>query len=269
MGIALGSYYRLVAITLGLILFAGSISGSAPSAFANNDDSHDDSNGDDKEKWLKLLKQWREKNNDHKQCPEEKKYGDICDKQKPKIKITSPRNNERVCAPVMVLGTAEDRKTGIASVIIRVDNGQYMPATYDSITKEFKFTTEELDPGKHRVIAKATDLVGNEKRKSVMFRVLQCDDPSTTSELTINAKSSGEEDPGKWTVLFEGNTWNALQMGYTPITFTVNDNENYRVGVANFGGLNFVEWGSGSTENPRPFSINSDTTFTAFYEVED
>jgi len=256
-----GIHYQLIAITLGLILFAGSISGSASIAFA---DSHDDSNKKF-EKLKDILKKLRDNHDERKKCPDNKKYEDVCDRQKPKIKITSPRNNERVCSPVMITGTAEDKKTGIAQVLVRIDHGGYNPATYDPSTKEWKFTTEELDPGHHKATAKAIDLVGNEKRKSVMFKV-QCEDEGDTVKLTIITKEgSGVDDPGKWTVLFQGNTWTPLQNGFSPITFTVNSGVNYRVGVADFGGVNFDEWGNGSTENPRSFSINSDTTFTAHY----
>jgi len=76
----------------------------------------------------------------------------------------------------MISGTAEDKTSGIESVMVRVDHGPYVLATYDSSTEEFKFTTEELEPGKHKASAKATDLVGNEKRKSLKFKVVECDD---------------------------------------------------------------------------------------------
>jgi len=204
-------HYQIIAIFLGLILFSGSISGSASIAFADDDDKkekikklldlfkklreiHDDrdrdDDDDDRERDDDDDDRERDDDDDDRdrddddddrdrddddRCPDKHKYGELCDKKKPKIKISSPKKNERVCSPVVISGTAEDKTTGIKSVMVRVNHGPYMPATYDSSTKEFKFTTGELEPGKHKASAKATDFVDNEKRKSVKFKVEVCD----------------------------------------------------------------------------------------------
>jgi len=125
-----------------------------------------------------------------KKCKEEQKYEGVCDKKKPKIKIDSPKKNKQVAGPsVTITGTATDELSGVKSVMVRVDDGEYMPATFDSSTGEFTFTTGELSSGKHKVTVKATDFVDNEKRKSVKFKV-DTKDPKTG---TATDKLSGVE----------------------------------------------------------------------------
>jgi len=153
------THYQLIAITIGLILFAGSFSGSASIAFAAEHDFDE-------------IKKKAEKVKKEKKCKEEQKYEGVCDKKKPKIKIDSPKKNKEVAGPtVTITGTATDKETGIKSVMVRVDDGEYMPATFDPDTGEFTFTTGELASGKHKATVKATDFVDNEKRKSVKFKV--------------------------------------------------------------------------------------------------
>jgi len=149
-----------------MILFGGSISGSASIAFADN--------SDDKKKKLKdlITKVKKDKKKKDKKCKDEQKYNGICDKKKPKVKIESPKKNKKVPGPpVTITGTVTDKNSGVESVMLRVDKGGYMPAAFDQSTGEFTFTTGELDSGKHKVTVKATDFVDNEKRKSVKIKV--------------------------------------------------------------------------------------------------
>jgi len=155
--------YQLIAITIGLILFAGSFSGSASIAFA------DDVNfGEIKAKAQKAKKD--------KKCKEEKKYEGICDEKDPKIKITSPMKNEEVAGPtITVTGTATDKGSGIDKVEVRLDKGAFMPAVVapdGSWSIDFGTVEEPVSDGKHKVTAKATDKVDNDKRKSVKFKVI-------------------------------------------------------------------------------------------------
>jgi len=155
--------YQLIAITIGFILFSGSISGSASIAFADDDGSNDD---------FDKLKKKAQKAKKEKKCKDEKKYMSECDKKKPKLKITSPKKNKEVAGPtVTITGTATDKLSGVESVMVRVDDGEYMPADFDPSTGEFTFTTGKLASGKHKVTVKAVDFVDNEKRKSVKFKV--------------------------------------------------------------------------------------------------
>jgi len=152
--------YQLIAITIGLILFSGSISGTMPVVFADHVDF-----GEVKDKAKKAKKE--------KKCKEEQKYEGVCDKKDPKIKIESPKKKEKVAGPtVTITGTATDELSGVKSVMVRVDKGAFMPATFDPSTGEFTFTTGPLDPGKHKVTVKATDFVDNDKRKNIKFEVI-------------------------------------------------------------------------------------------------
>jgi len=101
------------------------------------------------------------------------KYGEIQDKKNPKIKITFPEKKQEIEGPtVMITGTASDDHSGIKKVLVRIDNGQYKEADFDSNAGTWKFTTGELDPGKHKVKVKAEDNADNIKRAHDKFVII-------------------------------------------------------------------------------------------------
>jgi len=200
---SLGIHYQLIAITIGLILFAGSISGSASIAFADENDKKEEL-----KKFRELLKKLRDRhgdNDDEKKVlvchippsnPENAhtisisknalqthldhgdvlgkcdKYEDIRDKKDPQVKITFPEKNKKVeGSTITVTGTATDKLSGVESVIVRIDRGSYKTAVLESDgTWTVEFT--DVDDGKHKVTVKAVDFAGNDKRKHVKFKVI-------------------------------------------------------------------------------------------------
>jgi len=156
-----GIHYQLIAITIGLILFAGSISGSAPIVFADQDE-------DRKEKLKQLIAKIRAHLNDDK-CAERQKYFGTCDIVKPKVDITSPQKRAQVESPVTITGTASDVGSGLKEVLVRVGFGGYVPATINNGDWEI---TVNLNDGRHLVFAKAIDNVGNFKRDFTFFTVV-------------------------------------------------------------------------------------------------
>ena len=71
----------------------------------------------------------------------------------------------------MVTVEAEDDGSGIDKVEVRLDKGPFLEATLISIDT-YKITFPGVvDDGKHKITVKATDKVGNDKRKSVKFQV--------------------------------------------------------------------------------------------------
>jgi len=165
-------------MALATILLGGAISGSAPIVFAD---------ADDKIKFEQLVS-LALKAKSEKKCKPEQKYGDICDKKKPKIKITSPDKKEKVGSPVTITGTAEDKETGIKSVMVRIDKGDFVEADFDKDTGIWTFDAGTLDSGKHKATAKAIDIVGNEKRKTVKFEVDKKDPKIKITSPKKNAK---------------------------------------------------------------------------------
>jgi len=163
-----GTHYQLIAVTLGLILFAGSISGSASIAFADDDDKEKKKELRDK---INQLKDKIEKIKDKKnKCPKKHKYSDTCDNKKPKVKITSPEKKEKVAGPaVMITGTASDEISGIKKIVVKVDRGPFMETSFDGNVWEI---TIDLDPGKHKITVKAVDNANNKKRDHVKFTVI-------------------------------------------------------------------------------------------------
>jgi len=201
--------YKILVFSFGLILFAGSILGSGQVAFAHGDDDRD--------------------------CPDRKKYEGVCDKRDPRVEIESPRNNERLCSPVMVTGTATDSGSGIDKVLIKIKNGPYMPVDmFDPITGEFKHTFAQLDPGQYRVKVKAIDKVGNDDRDRVNFKIKEtCDDPNICEVQVKTKNNAGEEYSGAWTQFFDADD-NKIQKGFSPETLDAVCGEEYWVKVHNF-----------------------------------
>jgi len=144
--------YQIIAVTAGLILLGGTISGSTPIVFADHIDLKDKF-----AKLKELIAQWKA----NKKCPDKKKYEGECDNKKPKIKIESPEKRENVPgSSVMITGTASDNGgSGVKEILVKVDRGSYEPAEFDSGTGTWKIT-KELDDGRHFVFAKAIDKVG-------------------------------------------------------------------------------------------------------------
>jgi len=182
--------YKIIVFTFGLILFAGSILGSGQVAFADEfDELVDVASG--------VLSD--------RDCPDDKKYESVCDERDPRVEIESPRNDDRLCSPVMITGTAFDNETGISQVLISINNGPYVPVdSYDPISKEFKHTTGTLSPGEYRVKVKAIDKVGNDDRDSVHFHIKEtCDDPNICEVQVKTKDNAGEEFSGRWIEFFD------------------------------------------------------------------
>jgi len=119
------------------------------------------------------------------------KYGDLRDEKDPKLKITSPKKNEQVEGPtvMMITGTASDDLSGIKKVLVKIDNGQFEEADFDSNTGTWKFTTGQLEPGKHKAKAKAVDNANNSEKDSVKFKVV-----ATSNENEINIRIDSRSD---------------------------------------------------------------------------
>jgi hypothetical protein len=81
----------------------------------------------------------------------------------PDVSITTPSGTE-VHKPVgassiTVAGTATDSETGIVSVEVKIDSGQWQPATYDAVNHTWSFDWQNPQSGK--IWARATDFAGH------------------------------------------------------------------------------------------------------------
>jgi len=176
MGKRLGIHFQLIAIILGLILFAGSISGSASIAFADDDDD------DRKKRLIELIAKIRSHlEDDDDKCPEEKKYEGICDNKRPKIEIKEPDKKDKLPAGLVTFELkAKDKGSGLAKVELRINDGPFLDATLISGDK-WEFVAD-LEPGKYKATAKATDKVGNMKRDNVKFTVVDVEEEEEEEE---------------------------------------------------------------------------------------
>lgn len=89
---------------------------------------------------------------------------------------------------------------------------------------------------------------------------------SQNSSLTLLSQDmNGHSISGYWTVLYDGNG-SVLNTGFTPVTFTLNNAQQYRIGMGSYDNYAFDHWQDNvSTTNARNISITSDTQLTAVY----
>jgi len=135
------------AITLISVLLAGSFLGPIPYASADHNKDQD--------------------------CNKKKKYNNVCDLERPKVKITFPEKRDSVSpGEITILGTATDEISGIKNVQVKVKFSSFQPATLTG-GDNWEFTTDELDPGFYWVIVKATDFVNNKRFAFTFFFVVE------------------------------------------------------------------------------------------------
>ncbi len=134
-------------ITLISVLLAGSFLGPIPYADADHNNDSD--------------------------CKKKKKYNNVCDLERPKVKITFPEKRDRLSpGEITILGTATDEISGIKKVEVKVKSGPFQQATLTG-GDNWEFTTDELDPGFYWVIVKATDFVNNKGYAFTYFFVVE------------------------------------------------------------------------------------------------
>ena len=87
-----------------------------------------------------------------------------------------------------------------------------------------------------------------------------------TSTLTVDSVyENGTSVSGYYAVLYQNGT--AVATGFTPVTFTLNNNQRYAVQVQNYGGYGFDYWAdTGSSNQTRNISINSNAELLAVYK---
>ena len=157
--------YQLAAITLGMILLGGTVLGSTPFALADDDD-------DRKEKLKNLIAKISAHldDDDDDQCKEKKKYQGECDLERPEIEIEEPESGDRLQAGMITIEIeAEDEESGLKKVEVRINRGPFLPATQvDDDEWEFKVN---LEKGKYKITAKATDNVNNKARDTIKIKV--------------------------------------------------------------------------------------------------
>ncbi len=161
--------FSIFAVTLGMILLGGTFTGSAPLAFADDDD-------DRKKRLNQLIAKIRahlENIEAEQKCKENKKYEGVCDNQRPKIEIKEPDNRDKLPeGPITFELKAKDKGSGLAKVQLRINDGPFLDATLISGDKWEFVPVPDLVPGKYKATAKATDKVGNMKRDSIKFTVV-------------------------------------------------------------------------------------------------
>ncbi|HEX5458053.1 MAG TPA: spherulation-specific family 4 protein [Candidatus Nitrosotalea sp.] len=86
---------------------------------------------------------------------------------------------------------------------------------------------------------------------------------NNTVFITVNASSiTGKPMVGLWTTVTYGKNSSS---GFTPFTFSANQENNYTVTVSNFGNYTLDHWDDGTKSNTRTITPIENLTLTAFY----
>jgi len=161
--------YQLAAITLGMVLLGGTILGSTPFAFADDDD---DKKEKLKAKFKKLLEKIRDRiQEDNDGDCKGNHYGDICDNKSPSVDIKKPRKGAKLKAGDITFEIkAKDKQTGIDKVELSINNGPFLPVPLVSGDK-YELEVELNDKGRYNAKVIATDNAGNTKSDRVSFKI--------------------------------------------------------------------------------------------------
>jgi len=163
---------QLTVITLGMILLGGTILGSTPFAFADEDD-------DKKEKLKDLLEKIKAKikNNNKPDGDECKgkavKYGEICDDKGPSVGIKQPGSGDRLPAgeEFTVVIKAKDNQTGVKKVEVFINNVLFGQAVFVG-GELYELPVVLNDPGRYKLKAVATDNAGLTGSDRINFRII-------------------------------------------------------------------------------------------------
>ncbi len=168
--------YQLAAITLGMILLGGTILGSAPFAFADhNDDKKDELKAKLKALIEKVRDEIKKKKPDRGDKCKGTKYGEICDDSPPSVGIKKPKHGDRlpVGVPFAVEIKAKDGQTAVAKVEVFINNVKIGDAVFVSgEIYELVGGVVLNDPGRYKMKATATDLVGNVGTDKIQFFIV-------------------------------------------------------------------------------------------------
>src|SRR5207302_2101413 len=89
---------------------------------------------------------------------------------------------------------------------------------------------------------------------------------SATDQLTVKTQSASGRGIAGLSIELKNSTGQLVASGFTPATFTLKNSAQYTVGATSFSNYTFDHWlDTGSSVNPRPISISSNTQITAVY----
>ena len=114
----------------------------------------------------------QEKDDDDKKKCKGHKYGNICDKQKPELKVATPKPGTKFFLgdTLTVTGFASDKKTGIKLVKVSFDAPGVVVSTHDG---PFSFSAPIVKTGHFVIAVKAQDKAGNWAIKLIPIQVVK------------------------------------------------------------------------------------------------
>ena len=115
----------------------------------------------------------------------------------------------------------------------------------------------------------ATDAAGNIGSGSFTITVMPPSQTSTT--LTVNTQDINGNSINGMRVWLETYSGDIIKKAFTPYTFTIKTDTQYKVVLANFGSNVFDHWQdqTSNTDRHRIISVNSDTTLNGVYSDQD
>ncbi|MCI0558838.1 MAG: chitobiase/beta-hexosaminidase C-terminal domain-containing protein [Nitrososphaera sp.] len=118
----------------------------------------------------------------------------IIDSTAPSLSITNPAGGSTVLPGTLAVnGTASDIGSGVSTLQVRLDGGQYLPATPKAASDWSTWTASfnSLTEGDHTIYAKATDRAGNSRESPAVIKIKKPTSPADTVAPTVTASPAG------------------------------------------------------------------------------
>lgn len=139
-------------------------------------------------------------------------------------------------------------------------NQQYIVEPQDYGQYVFDHWGVDGSTARDRTVSLGTDQV-----LLAMYR--NVNNPPSGSSVTVNSvDTSNNALPGYYTILYQNS--NAVNSGFTPVTFPTNNGQTYTIEVQDYGQYHFDHWkDNASTNRDRTFTASSALTLTAVYST--
>jgi hypothetical protein len=153
---------------------------------------------------------------------------------------------------------------GPTGTLVTIDGSSNTIVSDTSVAESGGYLAVATNPSTNMVYVAGAD-PNNRNNGLVAVVNANADNSATTSHLTVNSQdTSANSIYGYYTVLYQNGA--VQNTGFTPATFTLNNNQQYTVEVQDYGQYTFDHWAdTGSTNRDRAITIAADTSITAVY----
>lgn len=111
----------------------------------------------------------------------------ILDTIAPNIFLTNPQNGENKSEIISIASSANDERSGIASILVNISQGALSNSTICSATCNFDWNSAEFNDGQVNISSTTTDLAGNSNSTAITIEI-----DNTNPQINFNNPINGE-----------------------------------------------------------------------------